>query len=91
MLKKSLLNLGLLSLTFFAQFSYAEDKEIEFEVKGQKILGTLTIPEKAEPVPAVLMLHGFTASRNESSSEFVPEGLFGKMAKALEEKGIASL
>ena len=91
MLKKSLLNLGLLSFTFFAQFSYAEDKEVEFEVKGQKVLGTLTIPEKAEPVPAVLMLHGFTASRNESSSEFVPEGLFGKMAKALEEKGIASL
>lgn len=71
--------------------AYAAEREISFEVKGQKIFGTLVDPELNKKVPIVLMLHGYTANRNESGSEYVPEGLFGRMATALEKKGIASL
>jgi len=70
---------------------YAAEREISYQVDGQKVVGTLTMPEKAENVPVVLMLHGYTANRNESVSSFVPEGLFGRMAHELEKKGIASL
>lgn len=70
---------------------FAGESEVVYEVDGQKILGTLTMPENAKNVPAVLMLHGFTATRDESKSEFVPEGLFGRMSRELEKQGIASL
>lgn len=70
---------------------YAAEREISYQVDGQKVVGTLTMPEKAKNVPVVLMLHGYTANRNESASSFVPEGLFGRMAHELEKQGIASL
>ena len=70
---------------------HAAESEVSYEVAGQKVVGTLTMPNQAGQVPAVLLLHGFTATRNESASKFVPEGLFGRMAKELEKQGIASL
>lgn len=70
---------------------FALEQEISYEVNGQKVYGTLTMPEDAEKVPAVLFLHGFTANRNESKSEFVKEGLFARMAHELEKNGVASL
>lgn len=69
----------------------ASEQEVSYEVNGQKVFGTFVRPDKPEKVPAVLLLHGFTAVRNESISKFVPEGLFARMARELEKHGIASL
>ena len=55
--------------------AFAAETEISYEVNGQKVLGTLSMPEKDGKVPAVLLLHGFTATRNESKSDAIPEGL----------------
>lgn len=43
------------------------------------------------PAPVVLMLHGFTGSRNELPTEHVPSGIFAHTAQALAEAGYASL
>lgn len=69
----------------------ASEQEVSYEVNGQKVFGTFVRPDKPEKVPTVLLLHGFTAVRNESISKFVPEGLFARMARELEKHGIASL
>jgi dienelactone hydrolase len=57
---------------------------------GQDFIGTLSLPE-GEPAPVVLMLHGFTGSRNELATSAVEEGVFAHAAKALADKGFASL
>ena len=80
-----------LFMAMTATTGLAAEQEVEYEVHGQKVLGTLVIPDQVAYPPVVLMLHGYTANRNESKSEFVPEGLFGQTAKKLEEKGVASL
>lgn len=49
------------------------------------ISATLYIPDQAGPVPAVLMLHGFASSKDEVGN------MYAREAKALAEKGIASL
>ena len=49
------------------------------------ISATLNMPARAEPVPAVLLLHGFGSSKDEVG------GLYARTAAALAEKGIASL
>ncbi|KAA1183071.1 alpha/beta fold hydrolase [Rhizobium tropici] len=69
----------------------AEDKLIHFNVDGQKIVGTLVLPDNAKKPPVVLMLHGFTGTRDEWKSEFVPEGLFGRAAPVFAKNGIATL
>lgn len=46
---------------------------------------TLYMPDQTAPVPAVLMLHGFGSSKDEVGN------LYAREAKALAEKGIASL
>ena len=81
----------LLLVVFSCSFAFAAETEVSYEVNGQKVLGTLSMPEKDGKVPAVLLLHGFTATRNESKSEAIPEGLFGRMAHELARQGIASL
>jgi pimeloyl-ACP methyl ester carboxylesterase len=49
------------------------------------ISATLYIPDQTGPVPAVLMLHGFASSKDEVGN------MYAREAKALAEKGIASL
>jgi pimeloyl-ACP methyl ester carboxylesterase len=49
------------------------------------ISATLYIPDQSGPVPAVLMLHGFASSKDEVGD------MYAREAKALAEKGIASL
>jgi uncharacterized protein len=49
------------------------------------IAGTLNMPEGADNAPAVLLLHGFGSSKDEVG------GMFARVAKALAEKGVASL
>ena len=58
--------------------------------EGQEIVGTLTHSPDAHN-PVVLMLHGFTGSRDELRTGPVPDGVFGHVAKALAEAGFASL
>ena len=49
------------------------------------ISATLYMPDQSAPVPAVLMLHGFASSKDEVGK------MYAREAKALAEKGIASL
>ncbi|PQV43268.1 S9 family peptidase [Paraburkholderia sp. BL21I4N1] len=74
-----------------AAAGHAAETAISFTVDGQKISGTLELPENVQTPPVILMLHGFTGTRNEWSSPVVKDGLFGRGAKALSEKGVASL
>jgi pimeloyl-ACP methyl ester carboxylesterase len=46
---------------------------------------TLNMPDSTEPVPAVLLLHGFGSSKDEVG------GMYARVATALAQKGIASL
>ena len=57
---------------------------------GQSLLGTLMLPEGG-PAPVVLLLHGFTGSRNELPIPSTNEGVFVHTAKALAKAGFASL
>jgi dienelactone hydrolase len=57
---------------------------------GQDVIGTLALPDGA-PAPAVLLLHGFTGSRDELATDAVPDGVFALAAQRLAEAGYASL
>jgi dipeptidyl aminopeptidase/acylaminoacyl peptidase len=57
---------------------------------GQEFIGTLTLPD-GDPAPIVLLLHGFTGSRDELVTPAVEDGVFAHTAKVLAEKGLASL
>ncbi|XDA96765.1 alpha/beta fold hydrolase [Sulfitobacter sp. LCG007] len=57
---------------------------------GQPFVGTLALPEGA-PAPVVLLLHGFTGSRDELKTDFVQDGIFTHTAKRLADAGFASL
>lgn len=88
-----MIRLTLLSTTFiaFAASASAMSEEVgTFAADGQDVIGTLARPD-GDPAPVVLMLHGFTGSRDELKTEAVPEGVFAKTAKTLAEAGFASL
>ncbi|WP_052702964.1 alpha/beta hydrolase family protein [Paenibacillus beijingensis] len=68
-----------------------EEKIVHFDVDGQKVVGTLVLPEGIKRPPVVLMLHGFTGTRDDWKSKFVPEGLFGRAAPIFAKNGIATL
>jgi dienelactone hydrolase len=57
---------------------------------GQDVIGTLALPD-GDPAPAVLLLHGFTGSRDELATDAVPPGVFAHAATRLAEAGYASL
>lgn len=68
------------------------ERIIDFQNQGLKIMGTLTLPEGGDqPYPVVLLLHGFTGSRDELSITGTQEGIFSRAARVLAEQGIASL
>jgi dienelactone hydrolase len=69
----------------------AAEKVIDFQVDGKKIVGTLNVPDGATKPPAILLLHGFTGSRNELEIPAVKEGIFARAARMWAEKGVASL
>ena len=69
----------------------AAEKTVDFTVDGQKVIGTLNIPDGVSKPPVVLLLHGFTGSRNELEIPAVKEGIFSRAAKAWADKGVASL
>ncbi|MEX3011098.1 alpha/beta hydrolase [Hoeflea sp. TYP-13] len=83
---------ALLVLTASAAIGYAAEKNVLFRVDGQTVVGTLETPDQAEkPAPVVLMLHGFTGSRDELPVKDTEEGVFSRTARQLAENGYASL
>ncbi len=64
---------------------------VSFQVAGQKVVGTLELPAGVAAPPVVLMLHGFTGSRNELATPAVKEGIFARAAQAWAAQGLASL
>ena len=71
--------------------AFAAEETISFQVDGRKVVGTFNLPDGTEMPPVVLLLHGFSGSRDELKTPAVPEGIFAHTASAFAEKGIASL
>ncbi len=61
-----------------------------FTSPGQEVVGTLALPA-GDPAPVVLMLHGFTGSRDELKTDHIKEGVFAYTAGRLADAGPASL
>ena len=59
-------------------------------VAGQRLQGTLCLPQGG-PAPCILMLHGFTGSRDEQVITQVGEGVFSRTARRWAQRGMASL
>lgn len=67
------------------------EQDVGLTFGGEKIVGTLTLPQGAEAAPVVLMLHGFTGSRDELGIEGTDEGVFSRTARLWAEHGLGSL
>ena len=61
-----------------------------FTSEGQEVVGTLALPA-GEPTPVVLLLHGFTGTRDELPIPGTDEGVFSRTARRLAEEGFAGL
>ncbi|MGA0539956.1 alpha/beta hydrolase family protein [Neotabrizicola sp. VNH66] len=55
------------------------------------LTGTLEVPHPAATAPAVLMLHGFTGTRDEAPVAGTGEGIFARTARLLADEGYVSL
>ena len=66
------------------------EEVVTLSAQGQALIGTLATPS-GDPAPVVLLLHGFTGSRDELATDHVAEGVFAHAAKRLGEAGFASL
>lgn len=66
------------------------EREVELSTNGQAFIGTLALPE-GDPAPVVLLLHGFTGSRDELPIPKTDDGVFSRAARILAENGFASL
>jgi dienelactone hydrolase len=69
----------------------AAERTVAFAVDGQKVVGTLALPDGVASPPVILMLHGFTGSRDELEIPAVKEGIFERSARMWADKGVASL
>lgn len=88
---KSIRSISIAACTaLFASPLAAEETTISFDVDGAKVVGTLEVPD-GEPAPVVLLLHGFTGSRDELPVANTDEGVFSRTARQLAEAGFASL
>jgi uncharacterized protein len=72
------------AVLFALMVSYASAAETAVTLPGG-IAGTLNMPDGAANAPAVLLLHGFGSSKDEVG------GMYARVAKALADKGVASL
>ena len=68
----------------------ADEEVVTFPSEGQDVVGTLALPE-GEPAPVVLLLQGFTGSRDELPIPDTDEGVFSRTARLLADDGYASL
>lgn len=66
------------------------EKNITLQSEGQDVIGTLLLPS-GDPAPVVLLLHGFTGSRDELTIPSTEQGVFVHTANSLAENGYASL
>lgn len=80
-----------MALTALASTGRAAEETVKFQVDNQTVVGTLNIPDGIKSPPAVLLLHGFTGSRDEEEIPSVKEGIFKRAARMWADKGIASL
>lgn len=78
-------------LTFAASPATSAEKTVDFAVDGQKVVGTLSLPDGVANPPAILLLHGFTGSRDELEIPAVKEGIFARAARLWADRGYASL
>jgi alpha/beta superfamily hydrolase len=70
----------------------ATERVVDFQNRGQKIIGTLALPDGgAQPYPVVLLFHGFTVSRDALPVTGTEDNLFSRTARTLAEHGFASL
>lgn len=69
----------------------AAEAIVDFPVNGQKVMATLETPDGKTGAPVILMLHGFTGSRDELPIKDTDEGVFSRAARLLAGKGYASL
>ena len=83
----SILALALLPAAALAQTT---EEVVTFTSEGHEVVGTLALPE-GEPAPVVLLLHGFTGTRDELPIPGTDEGVFSRTARRLAEEGFASL
>ncbi|WP_187969102.1 alpha/beta hydrolase family protein [Aquibium microcysteis] len=88
MLARLVLTAALLSVPVFAR---AAEERVTFSVGGMTVVGTLNMPEGVANPPAVLLLHGFTGSRDELEIPSVKEGIYARAARLWSAEGIASL
>jgi alpha/beta superfamily hydrolase len=63
---------------------------LSFVVAGQTVVGTLSLPA-GDPAPVVLLLHGFSGTRDELEIPATREGIFTRTARLLADAGYASL
>jgi uncharacterized protein len=75
---------ALTAALFALAFSSAHAGESAVMLDGG-IAGTLNVPDGVSNAPAVLLLHGFGSSKDEVG------GMYARVAKALADKGVASL
>ncbi len=68
----------------------SDEQTVTLKSQGQDFVGTLLLPP-GEPAPVVLLLHGFTGSRDELTIPSTEQGIFVHTAESLAEKGFASL
>lgn len=79
------------ALLALASPAVAGEETVTFQVDGMSVVGTLTLPEGVANPPAILLLHGFTGSRDELEIPAVKEGIFARAARIWADEGIASL
>ena len=73
-----------------AQYSVSES-DVRFSSQGQTVVGTLAMPDGEGPAPVVLLLHGFTGTRQELPVVGTEDTMFSRAARWLGERGVASL
>ncbi len=71
-------------------FAQPTEERVELQSEGQTFIGTLALPE-GDAAPVVLLLHGFTGSRDELPIHNTEDGVFSRTARLLAESGYASL
>lgn len=69
----------------------AAEERVTFAAQGMTVVGTLYMPDGVENPPAVLLLHGFTGSRDELEIPAAKEGIYARAARLWAADGIASL
>lgn len=78
---------AILPLAVSAQSS---ETAVTLQSEGQNMVATLQLPE-GKPAPVVLLLHGFTGTRDELVIPGTGEGVFVRTANMLADNGYASL